>query len=425
MRKIFLPILILGVSSFIIFRNIANHDFHNDENAWIYDGKYFNLLFLQHDIRNPAWFEPNAVNVPPLGKYYFGFAAWIMGLTDKIHADLYVVHDTVTSRFFQWKSTNSWTGPFYASTPLRYWSAITGVLSCFLVFGIAAKMFNSYVAVLSWIIFLSNPMIVLFSQRILTSLLTEVFSLLTIYFLMQWHEEKIKKTNKLLFLILMGISLAFTITTKQTGIFTVLTVIGYFCDLLLQKIHHKGKRPINGYIRSTLSSLVMTICFCVFLFIVINPSFYSDPLSALGKMIQYRNETIVYQQLTFGPGLYTVIDRLTYVTKTIFFPNRYSFFYPYITIPLTFIFFAVGILFLLKEYLFERLKFQTNSFNMILLWFFIGSYGGLVFTLPLAWEGYIIPAIPSVAIITGYGLYICINALIHTIKKRYYYHHQF
>jgi hypothetical protein len=411
--------LVLGVlttliSYFVLFHKIATVYYNNDENFYLYQSKFFDL-FISGDFKNPAWQEVNALNVPPVAKYYIGLAVKLHRLDQFLKSDLIVLDDSLTTWRFDWRSTGSWTGPFIITTPIRQAIAVSGIASTMALFCIGILIFDPIIALISAILFTANPLIISFSQRILTSMPTILFSLLTILFLTMWRTPQ-KSTGKTLgYALVVGLMLGLTVGAKQYGVFTGFTVVMYLAEIIVIEIAHSGKITDEGkrIINRTLLMALVSVCTSVIIFMALNPSFYPNPIQGYNNMVKYRNITITFQQQQFGPALYMVFDRLKYVIWTTFFPNVFAFFSTYQMIPQAFLFFTTGLILLfLKESRTIKTTHRPGPIS-ILLWYFFGGFIGLLFSLPLAWEGYLLPIIPSAALIMGYAVMRIIQRIGH------------
>jgi 4-amino-4-deoxy-L-arabinose transferase-like glycosyltransferase len=413
---VILLVCIIAVSATVFTYRIKEETYHNDENFWLYYSRYFRLFFLDRNISSPEWNNIWAMD-PPIGKYYVGLAVWMAGLEDKISNDLTIkLGNSTFDMIANWNSTGSWTAPYSVVTVPRIAIAISGIMTCIVVYFIGKLMSGRVTGFAAAMTLAANPLMIQFSKRVLTAVPTLMFSSAVILSLMLWYKSRKSSRENIAAVFTIGFLLAMSVGTKQSGIFAAGTFVLFMLELIaVAVISDKGNRV--GIIKNSAIILAASSVLALAVFFITNPFLYNQPPVKFSRMNRYRLDAIRYQQEKFGPALYNAGDRLKYTFSTTFIPNKYAILgNSGLTVAALGLFITGFIVLIAGEIRHIRSHHVPGSASIVIL-FTVVTYAGMILFLPLAWEGYTIPLVIPTAIVTGYGAARVWSVLQMTIRR--------
>ena len=252
-----------------------------DEAAWIFSGYYYRLAFEKHDFSSPDWKSRDALDHPPLAKFLYGAVGEAPPSLERKnfwleHAfDLYEQPELV-------RKLNAIIPP----ETLRAGRALNASLTClaelaFLILvGVAFGPAAAAAFACTWA---ASALVWVYCAQIGT----ESLFLLILSLIIALDFFRIRgKRNEIALTCAIGACIGLLSDVKIAGIAALpisLTSLFLF------------KRD-----RRVALSCVGMIVSCISVAIAANPSLYSSPLSFALKMLEYRSQTLHFQQVAFA-----------------------------------------------------------------------------------------------------------------------------
>lgn len=431
--KLLKEIIIWGIIFFILLipfvKKIEFQGFHGDENYWLRSSKYFKLFFIDKDIHNKQWEGYLAYDQPPVGKYIIGLALSIAGHGDKIKA-LDDMRYWNFDKDYNWNVDNGAMPPKEILYVARLTMAILGSLTCLLIYWIGKKIFSARTGLIAALLLAYNPLMLSCSRKAMTDapllffLTTNI--VLTMFFYQALLKQKLLRT--FVFAVLIGINIALATGTKLNGSLTAIIFVS-FCILVALIKANQCKFPqsifgvnidklkTNKEIKIILSSLLISGVIAIFVFVIINPYLYNQPLKKVIHMVRNRMSVIYYQQEHFGHALTSLSKKFCFVIRRTLLPGNYVVLGNIFEIPIDFVFFLLGLIMLLYTELKYLLKnYRLSLRSIIILWIVI-TFVATITLIPLDWDRYYFPVIPCVAIMLGYSSDKIIEKFWRVVKR--------
>lgn len=394
-------ISIVLIVFFIYFYLIQNFiEFHDeivwevDEAAWIYSTYYYHLAFEKNDFKSKDWFDQDAKDHPPIAKFIFGFAlSFIDQVPHSLDSKKWWFNHSDYYQFF-WKQIKAKVDKD-ALVLGRTISLTFYIISIFLFFYICQQFVPLPIAVLSCYYLISNPVIIRRSSEILSDGILLFFLLITLITQMTWIKKLInsKTKNFYLFSILLGISFGFIFQTKINGLLSVIALILFLVGLFI----FKNRISYSIYSKKILFTqfIIVMITFLGFSYLI-NPSLYSEPITFMKSMYDYRFNRISFQQEIFGfDSIPNISLSLSTFFKRVMMTHDYLFRFHYI--PILQLGFIAGVFSIIKNY--------KSKFLLVLIGVNAAVWiGAISINYKLDWNRYLIPTFPFLYLCMGIGI---------------------
>jgi hypothetical protein len=320
-----LAFLVFCGSIFYIFRGIHvdihgddKPQFHGDEAQKIAASYFFQLFFVRHDFKNPAWTEDfYARTNPPVAKYIFGAVLTAFGhrvdgfkLQEEFHG-LWRLSDELRRRV-----------PDDMLRVTRMTSAVFGALVCLLLFITNCRIVGAAAGLIAVLLLIGNPDFLRYSRLGLTDtiLLFHLILFIPICQVAVWalmrdcqgvHSERRGKQLALLLLvagILPGFGIALATGSKLNGVLTgPIFAVGMF----LAAGRCSADKPLWRRIGLALLLVGLAVVVAFAVFIAINPYYYHKPISKAIRALDVYRDWIIKQQLEPGGGLFGFWQRVS------------------------------------------------------------------------------------------------------------------
>lgn len=366
-QLVLIPLILAG--AFFIWslpRITTDYNFNTDELIYLSRSSYW-TAFKSGNYHDPIWWQWGSYDQPQLTNYLYAQVGVDPSLVD--------ANNSPCSR----KSTQDFYGTWACldGPPLSTWpssldslkalvirartiatgiSAVAVATTYFLGLVVAGPVTGVIAAIyLGWFSFFKNLATMAMMDQILLVFLNLqfIFALLAI---------KHKKSS-LILLSLLGIATGLAFSTKLSAAIPTLIIYGYFLYLSL----HGKTISFMHFCISTLFALII--------FTSLHPPLWTHPLPWFTQLISWRTiQLTAAQSPVYAPK--GVMDKLSYFL-------REAFTYP----PLAFV--ALGLFAFL---IFVRPTFAALSFASLLTF---------VLILPIKWNRYLLPVLPSLAVYLG------------------------
>lgn len=429
MKKIFkninlllIAFLVLAPLSINYLTTIKQTSLHVDEYEFTRKSYFFDLYFVDIDLKNPQWNLDSAAQ-PKIGPYLFGLTLRLHGIEDIEKA--LNISGFNNPKYRSWRFWDKWEGttlidPDEEILPLanlilagRKTSAIFTVGTLIMIF-ILGKILSGYLfATTSTLLLGLNTLMYQQGRRAMTDsmqLFSFFVNLLLLFFLIKTFKQK--KANKTLIIsILLGINLAFGVGVKVSAI-----MIYPLFLIILTALAFSEKLKKRWFYR-VLASFLVTSGVFFFLFVILHPYLHQDALSNLLGMFTGRLEDASFHRTLFPE--YAVYSRLSaafLIFKQTLAPGAEFANFKYAPVPFDLMFFLSGLVLIIKK-AFAEIKSKKITAEFLLLAWTIVVFTSLTLYLKNDWPRYYLPAISVVTLVQGYFLVWITNLIITRIKK--------
>lgn len=413
---LFFPVFVF-VISLPFFKTYRTVKFNPDENLYIKMSLYFDTVFFNGKLESPNWVKFRSIDQPAVGKYIFGFVQTVFGSKD----NLIRISQLPAWNFDLPEEKNISAGAYPPADILqlgRLTAVFFGVGSCFLLFFIGQKIFNSFTGALAAVILSNNPLMLKSSCRAMTDALVLFFMtlsilLITIFFSLLNRRDW---SGALSVSFLIGIGNALAASTKLSGAVSALVFCLFCLEIIFlevlktvrsnQKINPAKSFFQNRIIQTAFFSFIISLLTSFNSFVALNPALHSRPILTSKKMIQHRLKISNNQTKIFSKdAINGTANKILIAFRNSFLSPSSSNIFRYIRASIKFVFFLAGFL----ATFFHELKLlkEKNSpslNNLVIIWTAI-SYSAIILCIPLNWDRYYLPVFPCVSIVIAFGVY--------------------
>jgi len=288
-------IFTIFVFSFQLYRHIDD-PIRGDEAAWI-----FSTVYLKHYVNGKwhhhDWDELDAIDHPPVAKYYFGIAAKLAGFEWDDLNDKRWWHEQSADEYgsgaFQLELERRVPGRVLIAC--RIAAVVSALAACIGLFVLGAWLVNPVVGALAVLAFTLSRMTLYYVPIVEPDYLLMAFCFWQAAFLVRWI-----KSSGWGSAIICGVLLGFVIDTKLSGLIQVpVTFAGALFAIFLSRQRTRGALQ-------ALAVLVAAVGFTL----ILNPSF-DAPFATLSQMVEHRRIQLagvtLYSGMEFIPPLFPMI----------------------------------------------------------------------------------------------------------------------
>ncbi len=392
------------------FSNPEASLFHLDEYLFLKKSYFFDLL-LKKDFSHPGWQEEN-FDQPRLGTYIYGLALRFKGIKDIQEWQKENKFNTIKVKGVVWweklfgEKFNDFPSELKPAVDLIIYSrrvaAFFGFGSLILLFFLGWLNKDLGLAFFSASVLGVNRLMLYYGRVAMTDAFQLFFFFLNLILLCFYLKFFFQKKIKLLFLcyFLLGLSAALATGVKVIGILSLIYSLMVFTVLFF----------INRRIKSLPAKKLFlgacsTFATFYFLFVLINPQIYSQPIKGFIQMFTVRWQSSVECQGQSGRPVKNKLEGLSLMVEKLFLPgNRFGNFGFVPMIPLDLLLFSGGAIILFKKAK-QRLKAKNKlSLEFILLSWFALCFSSLFFYLKNDWPRYYLPLTAALTLIQAYCL---------------------
>jgi hypothetical protein len=429
LKEIAIGLILLCIILIPFIYKLESNRFHGDENHFFRYTKYFKLFFIDKDLNHELWKDPLAYDHPPVGKYVLGLSLFVFGYGDRIE-ELWNMNPWNFHKDYNWNVSQGALPPKDILYVGRLTMAILGGLTCFLIYWVGRTIFSIRVGIIAALLLAYNPLMLSCSKRAMFDAPLLFFMTINLMLIMFFYRSflKGKHLRTFSFAALIGIDIALAAGTKPNGGLAGI-IFAMFCLLFaLIKIGRyrfsEGKRKgmiakltADKEVKIILSSLMISGCIAILVFVGINPTLYHRPLKGSMKMVKYRMSVVNAQQKNFGHAITSLSQKFNLVIKRTLIEKSYVTLGKIFKFPIDFGLFLLGLIILLYTEVKYLLKNNKPSLKSIMIvWIFI-TFAGIMAWIPLDWNRYYLPVVPCVVMMTGYGIDRMINKCWLIIKR--------
>ncbi len=407
---------LIALAALLLFFTFATRQpapFHPDEAHKIGEAYYFHLFFVEHNFSHPDWTNDFYARInPPAAKYLMGGWLASQGHPIKDHS-------------LQNQFGSGWDDPVALAAKVppeilrsaRRLSSIIGIMTLLVVYWIGRLSGNRLTGVLAALLLFCCPEFQYDASVALTDLMLTFFMslmvLVTFYMLRLFSSETFSVDRKrgiilVALVIVAALDMAGAAGTKLNG---ALAGIFFVIALAAAALFRKGPKARIMWLTMIGSALLG-----VFIFVAINPYFYSAPLARISQMLAAIGDWSLIQKISPGDGLWSWSEKFSAITA-------FDFIGPQIYLglgraPLLFIVFFVGLAGLMRKSVLVRADGESSTWSRVmLLW--IAVYGlGFSCWLPLDWDRLFVPLTPLISLAAAYGLVWLAKIISDAIVRR-------
>lgn len=389
--QLFFSLFLFILIFFQLFPKIENHPFHEDEETYLRQTKFFGLFFIKKDFKSPDWQEFLSLEQPPLAKYLFGFVNYL-AFGKNYYPESSVFQEAGWHNYTHQVLPSSFKINVWLKTP-RLASSFLSFCTCLILFFTIKTIAGFSAGFIATILLVKNQLFYLASRWAIPDASLLFFLILAFSLTLQFQEKLAKKNFKacLIYAALIGMASGLAAGFKENGSMAILFFLLYlfFCFLKL-----KIAKAV------LFLSALLSISFSLFFFIFLNPPSYKQPLFYLRQMVKLQKQIAVSQQKQYPESaLLNPSQRLKAVFSQILSPKapfaNFSLFSP---LHLDLLFFLTGFI--------NLVRLKSNKNTLLRLWFFQGFFVFccLIFYLPLSWDRYFLPLLPFLVSSEAIGL---------------------
>ncbi|MBT3182069.1 MAG: hypothetical protein HN337_06135 [Deltaproteobacteria bacterium] len=382
-KKIFpLIVLVLAVTLFGLQLNRHIDDpIRADEAAWIFSSVYLDH-YMAGEWNHPDWNHMDAIDHPPVVKYYYGLAVKSAGELWKTTDDKdwwFRSSQKISPMTFQSGMEERISWPVLRSCRIAV--ALAAVLASLALYFLGSAVWKPSFGLASSIFFLSSQLVLYFVPIVEPDFLLIAVTLLQAVFLVRWMKG-FGWWDALMAAILVGIA----IDTKLSGLIQVPVSVLAISVVIFQRRFDR---------RSILqSSVIVVIGFVVM--ILLNPTLHS-PVDGLVKMVEHRYMQAVAVSQLSGLANIPIVDSIIVAAKYLFVD--FGLIVDRVWLPFGFILSLIGGVYLVYNLI--SAKGRSGSvlcvIFMALLWGLLSFYS---FSKTL-WLRYLLPTSPYLAMVMG------------------------
>jgi len=436
LKEITIGLILLCIILIPFTYKLESHPFHGDENHFLRYTKYFKLFFIDKDLNHELWKNFLAYDHPPVGKYVLGLSLFVSGYGDRIE-ELWNMNPWSFRRDYNWNVSQGALPPKDILYVGRLTMAILGGLTCIFIYWVGRTIFSIRVGIIAALLLAYNPLMVLCSKRAMLDSPLLFFMVINIMLIIFFYRSflKGKRLRTFSFAALIGINIAFAAGTKPNGGLTGI-IFAMFC-LLFVSINIWRDRYFEGKLKGIfakltadkevkiiLTSLIISGCIAILVFVGINPTLYHKPLKGSIKMVRVRMSIVKGQQQRVGPAITSLSQKLNFVFKRTLIAKNYATLGKIFKIPIDFVLFLLGLIILSYTEMKYLLKNDKPSLKSLMIIWILITFAGTMAWIPLDWDRYYLPVVPCVVMMTGYGIDRLINKCWLIVNRHHPYPNQ-
>ena len=391
-----LVLLIVVLQPFLIGLN--QETYHGDESIYISRGVQSIGLILRGDFSLDAWWGKTPADI------IMGTGSWLSGIKSG-HWDFMV------------------RPPDNVLLSARMPVAILGALSCIVLFYLGRALGGFRTGLFAALLLAFNPMWLMSSRRAMRDTPSAFFSAISVLLFYCSVERKNFK-GKAILIALSGLTTGLALGSKLFAGVTLMTIAIYLVLTIIDEYH------INRRVgRDIPLSLLIFVTSSLVGFVVFSPALWSDPMQYILRWFNLGQEFITASEIPLnnmaipGDKLAAAAGIVNYVLWPIYVPNPLRHFPTCLTwlnmhawpSPTYSTFAATSLFFVGLAYVGLRgAKKKLSHVEMLVLMWFLISFIGLLWWLPILWARYFVPLIPPLVLIEAIGL----NYILRGIGQR-------
>ena len=401
--------LICFVLSVPFLRRLESQTFHGDENYWLKSSKYFKLFFIDRDFSNKEWTERMAYEEPPVGGYIIGLALSVFGYGDKIQA-LGDMNRWVFLEDYDWNVAQGALPPEEILYVARLAIAILGSLTCLMIYWIGKSIFGVRAGLIAALLLAYNPLMLSYGRRAMTDVPLLFFLTANVVLMIFFYQSLLKKKilQTFVFSALTGVNIALAAGTKLSGVLAAIIFVS-FCMLIvfIKAGQPKLQQDIirsSKEIKITLISLLIAGVIAIFVFVVINPYLYHQPLKGMIYLVKYRIQLLQEQPGLYGIALTSLSQKFSFVMRIPLLPGNQVILGNIFKSPVAIcLFLLASAMLLYGEVKYILKNYRASLRSIIFIWIAV-TFFGIIVWIPIDWDRYCLPLVPCVAMMIGYGI---------------------
>jgi hypothetical protein len=275
----------------ILLQAAETAPFHGDESEWISAGRYFQFVFLDHDVTSEVW-RPSWLNrdQPPLGRYIVGGIVWASG-TDP----------NQVNRTYGWErdyETNLREGRVPAPSilmPVRRTMAIVGAISIVLLFVAGRIVGGTVVGAVAGLVATSSPLLQSYFVQARTEALLATFSALALVALLAFARRYQLDGGISWVGWSVGPVVGLALATKLTAALAIVGACAYGGVAGLARTSKSPREAIRLVGWSVATGLLAAV-----VWVGVNPFLWPDPVGRTWSMLAQQQAIMVQQGSEFG-----------------------------------------------------------------------------------------------------------------------------
>lgn len=381
-----------------------------DEAAWVFSSYYWQLV-LNKDWENEDWKGFDAIDHPPMAKYLFGMALKPFDLVPQSIElkEYWRSNDLNIPNFFPFLKSLQERTSTEALKVGRWVSTVFFALSALMVFILGRYFFSQAVGFMATALFCTNKLVNQLAMNVVSDGILLFFILVGVALQVVWVNRYRDNKNVLGICIGLSVVSALAYLTKINGLgvlgLSALTILYYGLSCPYKKFPQK--------VLSVFFNLLIMTSVCALLVYALNPSLWGDFLNFQQSMFLHRLERVGVQMNAFyWFALPSFSLQVSYFIKRLLFDH--DIFYGATHLPLFLSGFVLGcVRFYTEDVISQKRRvFYVNA----LAW-----CGAVLFTYKLNWDRYLLPVLPFVMLVVGFGLesiILKLRVLGHTTQER-------
>jgi hypothetical protein len=311
--KSLLPLIVFGAAIWVFASAAGDLPFNGDEIDYIGNARYFNYLFLEHDIENPAWDDNYWTHTQPmLTRYVVGGWLWVRGYDLNTMPFPYYDFDVSLE-----ENVREGRVPERALiNDARLPSVVFAAGAATLLYLLGRILSGALAGLTASLLMIINP---LARQHMATATPEALLCfLLLLTLLLAVLGARSSQTSRLpaLWALAVGLALALALQTKLTATFS-LSAIGTWGIGVALLAWLRARGPWGDRLRQSWLAgrgWLIAVAVAVIVFMAGNPHLYPDPVRHTAHLFEQRAEEMQFQRewrpewVTHGP-----LDRVRYV----------------------------------------------------------------------------------------------------------------
>ncbi|MFC1592113.1 phospholipid carrier-dependent glycosyltransferase [Thermodesulfobacteriota bacterium] len=414
LRELVVVCVLCCLVSVPLFYDSGSARIESDETRWIHDSKFFKLLFIDRDFTSPLWQSYYSYDQPPVGKYIIGLALLCTGSKRLKHEAWELLQPWTWKKSYAWNMRNGALPSEALLLTARYAMVFFGILTCLTLYALGRLLFGTVAGFAAAVLFAFHPLSLRCIPRAMVDppllFAMTLAALLTALFYRAVLKQRRRQAFSLAAAI--GITIGLGAGIKMNcGLSAV--IFACFCLAVISAAVLRGwsrrrssaaagptARPM---IRAVAISLLICAVAAALAFELPNPFLWDKPVGGVVRLFQFRMETVKIQQEVLGPALVSLQDK-TFIVFAGSFLSGLRHRYRHILHLLMIGLFAAGLLRLCWSEAAHLLRHKRPSYAMVILTWALGTLAGIIVWIPLPWHRYILPVVPCIALLSGYGL---------------------
>jgi hypothetical protein len=422
--SICLPVVLLFLA-FAIFLHGAHstQNYHVDEGNWISVGNIsFEHFFVERDFRHSDWkknFNTWGAFQPQIGKYIIGGFLHARGFGDATHYFFDFAHP------LDWNREQGNVPGWEIVRAGRFPVAALGAGLCVLLFMLAWRVGGALLCgAIAFFLALGNPLIASLSKVCLIDVPAQFFLVLTVVAVLGFlratgGEKRRGVVQTILWALAIGLSAGCAIGVKLNNLLLFPFIILLFAYVMANRAgvsvdEREEPRERRKRQRILLIVLGAVILITLLVFYASNPFLYDDPIGGMRHMFRLRNILRWYQKVEPEAALATPAAQIGFVFYRSFW--TYGTLRAIFHLPLDAVFFLLGLIRLMKRGRAAGMEQRLYGGAMV-LWFAIALLGTAVW-IPLDWDRYYVPVVPSIIVIESVGATAIVRLVAQLRKAR-------